>query len=412
MKMLVIADDLTGALDTTAKLVDNNISTLVSLSYEQIGDREVEKYDVIVVDIDSRHLDIHKAEQRIVEVIDYFERYEIEYIYKKTDSALRGNIGCELSKLLELSVFNELHFIPAFPEMDRTTIDGIQYVNGIKLEDSVFAMDPFEPVKHSYVDEIIGIQSNVKCINTKFPLVKTEGDKIYIYDAKTDDDILEIAKTLYYDNRLKLMAGCAGFSNILSNVIKFNKSKEKNSTICNRFLIVSGSVNPVTKQQVEYAINSGFNSVAINREQLETRDDFWKSKDGDILINEIREKVKEKNTIAYIDSLFNKPDDFDDKYRFKIADSMGEIAKILIEDGSIDCVMIIGGDTLRGLCNVADIKLLKPIKEITQGVIESTVNLSGRVATIISKSGGLGNKDVLEMISSELEDRGNEDDRK
>ena len=69
--------------------------------------------------------------------------------YKKTDSALRGNIGAELSAALDGSGAGVLSFLPAFPRMNRTTAAGIHYIDGIPAAKSVFGQDPFNPVKES-----------------------------------------------------------------------------------------------------------------------------------------------------------------------------------------------------------------------------------------------------------------------
>ncbi|RAZ93762.1 four-carbon acid sugar kinase family protein, partial [Klebsiella oxytoca] len=66
----------------------------------------------------------------------------IPYMYKKTDSALRGNVGSELTAVLDATGSRSLHFFPAFPRMHRTTEDGIHYINGIPVHESVFGRDP------------------------------------------------------------------------------------------------------------------------------------------------------------------------------------------------------------------------------------------------------------------------------
>ena len=47
---------------------------------------------------------------------------------KKTDSALRGNVASELGAMLEASGGKRLCFFPAYPEMGRTTRDGVHFI--------------------------------------------------------------------------------------------------------------------------------------------------------------------------------------------------------------------------------------------------------------------------------------------
>lgn len=92
----------------------------------------------------------------------------IPYIYKKTDSALRGNIGCELNAVMDASGEACLIFAPAFPQMGRVTRRGIHYIDGVPVADSVFGKDPFEPVTESSVREIVRKQSDREdCLSFK-----------------------------------------------------------------------------------------------------------------------------------------------------------------------------------------------------------------------------------------------------
>lgn len=62
----------------------------------------------------------------------------MQYIYKKTDSALRGNIGAELGALVAASGQKILPFVPAFPQMNRITKGGIHYIDGVPVTESSF----------------------------------------------------------------------------------------------------------------------------------------------------------------------------------------------------------------------------------------------------------------------------------
>lgn len=53
--------------------------------------------------------------------------FGVPYIYKKTDSGFRGNIGSELAGAMDAPGPDEMNFIPAFPSMRRTTKNHIHY---------------------------------------------------------------------------------------------------------------------------------------------------------------------------------------------------------------------------------------------------------------------------------------------
>ena len=64
--------------------------------------------------------------------------------------------------------------------------------------------------------------------------------------------------------------------------------------------------------------------------------------------------------------------------------------------------MIIGGDTLIGFLKSVAFKELRPVIELSEGVVLSELVLDDRNILFISKSGGLGNLDTLVEIRNTL----------
>jgi uncharacterized protein YgbK (DUF1537 family) len=97
-RLLVIADDYTGSLDTGVQFSRKGVSVLVltrdQLSFQGAG---YGGYDVLVVDTESRHVLPEEARKIVDDVASEAMRHGVVYFYKKTDSALRGNIGAELA---------------------------------------------------------------------------------------------------------------------------------------------------------------------------------------------------------------------------------------------------------------------------------------------------------------------------
>ena len=96
--LLIIADDFTGALDTGVQFAARGARTEVvvdpQIDFSACG------ADVLVVDTETRHLPAADAYKAVFDLVERARRAGVRFIYKKTDSALRGNIGAELSALL------------------------------------------------------------------------------------------------------------------------------------------------------------------------------------------------------------------------------------------------------------------------------------------------------------------------
>ncbi|MCL2539494.1 MAG: four-carbon acid sugar kinase family protein, partial [Oscillospiraceae bacterium] len=146
-KLFIAADDFTGALDTGVQFAKEGVSTRVFCS----GEAVFKGVEVVVVNTESRHLPAKAAEEKVRALTEIAKRAGVKYFYKKTDSALRGNVGAELTGMLHASGESALAFIPAYPALNRITERGVHYIDGVPAAESVFAKDPFEPVTESEV---------------------------------------------------------------------------------------------------------------------------------------------------------------------------------------------------------------------------------------------------------------------
>ena len=145
LRLLMIADDFTGALDTGVQLAAHGIPTQVV-----VGQADLSACSSTVLVVECRNA-ASVRRKKAAEAVERLTRSAVENgvgcIYKKTDSALRGNIGAELAALLKASGARNLPFLPAFPQIGRTTKRGVHYIDGVPVNESPFGIDPFEPVR-------------------------------------------------------------------------------------------------------------------------------------------------------------------------------------------------------------------------------------------------------------------------
>lgn len=114
IKMLIIADDFTGALDTGVKFSAAGAKTKVSTDTEMDFTADISE-EVLVLCVPTRHLPAREAYDMIRRITTRAAAAYIGCIFKKTDSALRGNIGAELSAVLDGSGKNVSVLSPPCP---------------------------------------------------------------------------------------------------------------------------------------------------------------------------------------------------------------------------------------------------------------------------------------------------------
>ena len=260
--LLILADDFTGALDTGVQFAACGIPTRVVVG-EQV-DFAANDAAVLVVDTETRHLPAAEAYAVIAKLPREAMSAGVFSIYKKTDSALRGNIGAELSALLKTSGERQLPFLPAFPQIARVTRDGVHYISGVPVTERPFGIDPFEPVRHARVTELIGEQTDVPAHS--FPTLKEgeavpEQEGILVFDAGSLDDLASTGRALFQNGKPRLMAGCAGFAALLPDLMKMTERRTVTMPKLDpRLLVVCGSVNSITLRQLDVAEQNGFSA--------------------------------------------------------------------------------------------------------------------------------------------------------
>lgn len=413
VKLLIIADDFTGALDTGVQFTVSGAVTYVIVD-SQIDYTKIESnVEVLVIDAETRHLDKAEAYQKVFSIVRQATEIGIPYIYKKTDSALRGNIGAELTAAMLASRSKHIHFIPAFPKMGRTTVNGVHYINGVPVAQSIFGKDPFEPVRYSDIKGIINSQSelpvHIMGADISQSCESTEG--IIVYDSSCDQDIKNIAEKLKKKGEMHLIAGCAGLASILSQILQLGSERPQVPEIKPNMLIACGSVNTVSVAQCNDAKCKGIPYFRLTPEQ-KLNTDWAENCDADEFIQNLYDS-SENNHMVILDTNDMEGTESTTAYaqkrgisaeqmRIHIMSGMGKILKRLIDKGCDSTIFIMGGDSLLGFAREAGIKGIFPVCEMDCGVVLSQLNYNGKMLNVISKSGGFGKKTLFSDLSKML----------
>ena len=253
VKLLIVADDFTGALDTGVQFTARGARTCVVTDPAYDFSRAKAETQVLVLDAETRHLTPEAAYSVVRRAVEGALRAGFTHIYKKTDSALRGNVGAELTAVLDGAGAESISFLPALPKMDRITRRGIHYIDGVPVAESVFGRDPFEPVGASSVAEIIAAQSEVPVALHGLAETASAGRPgIHVYDAESDSDLLRIGQRLGREG-LRLSAGCAGFAAALAEILDLRGAPPVLPDLVPALFVACGSVNPVTLRQMAEA---------------------------------------------------------------------------------------------------------------------------------------------------------------
>ena len=323
-------------------------------------------------------------------------------------------MGAELAALLNASGSRQLVFLPAFPQMNRVTKNGVQYIDDIPVTESPFGVDPFEPVRHAAITDLLAEQTDLPAAS--FPALAATGsvpkeNGILIFDASTVDELRSTGRALLNNGGLHVLAGCAGFGAVLPELLGLGGADVTCPALDPRLLVICGSVNAITLAQLDKAEQAGFTRLRLTPHQKLTPD-YWYSEEGQTALKNIEgtlaahhHNIIETNdeggnalTAAAADALGLTRE----KMRVRIAGGIGQLAGELFASPAVGTLLLTGGDTLLQCMNSVGIHELEPICEMERGVVLTRFSCGGITRYVITKSGGFGHADLLTELAGKI----------
>ena len=299
-RCIVIADDLTGANATGVLLKKMNYKTFTVLNKERLELTTLDECDCLMYPTNSRGVSGEMAYNRVYNVTNLLKSEEIKVYAKRIDSTLRGNLGCETDAILNALGEDYIAIVaPCFPESGRIVIGGYMLVNGLPLHKTEVALDPKTPVLTSEVKKVFEQQSKYKttailmkdmmkgkhALSEKITSLKEEGNRILVFDCVTQED-LELIADAVVTSGISFVAVDPGVftATIARKIIVPTERKAKN-----KILAVVGSVNPVTKKQMEelWLSQKTFNVFVKTKELVE--DEIRQNNEIERVVREVLE---------------------------------------------------------------------------------------------------------------------------
>ena len=348
MKVIVIADDFSGAAEMAGIALRYGLKLNVYLNSLETLNNSPALVPIIsggdggIVCTDSRSLKKDKAIVVTERIVKQVLQLQPEWIYKKTDSVLRGHIIDELKVQMQLTGKRKAFFMPANPSLGRTISNGKYFINNVPLNETGFANDPEFPVKSSLVKEVLQNKVEVLTLEDVLP---DEG--IVVGEANTVDDYkLWAAKA----NDSWLLSGTGDFFTALLDK-QFKQSATAAPQLQQPFLYVSGTAFTERKAAIK-KIAAEKNSVCYLNKENET---------------EVINKVITISTTTPAILAFDEVD-----FSLSAAELrqwMATVVKKIIATAGIKELFIEGGSTAAAILQELNIKMLEPVNELSRGVV-------------------------------------------
>ncbi|TBA72592.1 four-carbon acid sugar kinase family protein [Rhizobium ruizarguesonis] len=342
LKAVIVADDLTGALDTGTPFVEAGLSVAVAVDVEAAEDAIATGCDVVVVNTASRALGEPEAAERVRFATAALRGVKPAVVMKKIDSRLKGNVAAESLALADALGLETILVAPAIPDQERLTFRGCVVGRG--------------------VDKPLPIAD----------LFEGRAGNVAVADAKDDSDLDQIVAD--HDWRLTLAVGARGLGSALARQLgETGQQSVPEFAATRRTLFAFGSRDPITATQMDRLEASGVLRMVVDAPM------------GQVEVGEgmaLPALLRCTGEMAADAAL--------------VARRFAAGVRSVIDDTRPDMLMVGGGDTALAVFQALGVRVLAPQGEIEAGVPWFDVTAAnGRHFRCAVKSGGFGKPDSL-----------------
>jgi uncharacterized protein YgbK (DUF1537 family) len=410
----IIADDLTGACDTGVKLTNLGYTTEVIINSDDCSSTTKSKRHIFSVNTDTRSVEPEEAYSRVRKAVESLKKNGIRLFYKKIDSVLRGNIGREIDAIFDVTDYELAIIAPALPDNGRVLKNGLLYELSEFSQKGISRLTAKEAIcsttaRSCGAINLPIIRQGTQAIKDDIERLYSEGKTIIIADAETNQDLELISKAICESEMKILPVGSAGLISFLWPRRYTSTADRQNiRTLIGdnaRVLVVAGSIHPATVAQIQQ-LNKVMSIYTFDIKGI-TLQNSKKRVVG--LINRVMEDYQSKSEafgmpvttkqILNGDYSESKHETSRDLSNQAIADSLAQIAKRLIAELNINCLIATGGDTASSVFNKVGIKQIELVEELMPGIVAGIASRdSGEGLLVATKSGGFGDKTALERL--------------
>ena len=256
----MLADDRTGANETAGACAELRCGSVPVLAWSRV-ERSSGLHDpVVVLDLESRHLDPALAEDRVVDVA----QRAVGAIGRgmrlahKIDSTLRGNWAVEIVASQQRTGVPVM-VVPAFPAAGRTCRGGVVFDGAVPVAEGPAGDDVRQPVRSSEpsrhliaagAERVVSVRSADEL--RSWAVGATGG--IAVCDAATDDDLSALA-AIWAKHPNALFAGtAASVAAAASCLVGYRDPTDvprPSLPLEGPVLVVCGSLHPAARRQLD-----------------------------------------------------------------------------------------------------------------------------------------------------------------
>ena len=381
---LIIADDLTGSCDAGLQMRRSGLPTRVQITKAGVLNRGIE---ALVLDTESRNVEQEEAAHLVRLALASIDPNSVATVIKKIDSTLRGNVVAEVMEVAAHFEVETIVVAPSFPAQGRTVDGGVLYVHQVSLLKTEHGKDPLKAVTEDNLLTLFGRQKayEVQHFDGK---AETDGRRLYVCDATTDEDLRAIARHFASREQRTLFVGSAGIAEALVSL----QSEQKSA------LAVVASLSERTRNQVLELKKRSIPIIAV------AVDDILLHNDLSAYLQSALDHLGSGRDVVLCTSSVVEPESYQSEHTSlsesqiaqMIKTALSALAKQIIEQSDLGGVFLTGGDMANGVLTALEVSEVELLREVLLGIpLMRVVGSRHDGLRIITKAGAFGGDDAI-----------------
>jgi len=372
--LVIIADDLTGAGDSAASLVDR-ASVSVVLEHSSCWPTTT----VLAVDTDSRHSPPQEAANRVASVALRAHKLGAT-VFKKIDSTLRGNVAVEIraaAEALAQAGANPLIVVAAaYPEVGRTTVAGLVHVDGQRLERGTHRGDICAMLAEVGYSTRIIPRGPTGAVAEAMEAAHRDKVTAVVIDATVDRDLVSVAEAAKAFPGQTLLVGSGGLVRPLRDRWQAHTKSPPVSAPIGPVLFVVGSYAKQALAQIAGLVAAGVPHVWVRPTSL-----------TDDLVTAVRQGLASGDVLLAPDPTL--PVNRDQ------APAMAHLLATVVYSARqyAPTLVATGGETARAIVGLLGVSQMAVKGELEPGVVLYEIPTLGM--DLITKAGAFGDRETL-----------------
>lgn len=381
-RVLIVADDLTGAMDSAGPFAAAGVDTWVAAAPMQCDPASLRAARVVSINTDSRHLPADQAAVRVREIAARLGAgYEV--IFKKIDSTLRDNVVAETLALMESCGRKRGIVVPAFPAQGRTVAGGVVHVNGVPLAHTAFARDKLSPPPLAPLHEVFAPSVHAASVAADSPMLPAREEGVLVVDAGSDAELDRVVDALLPQLDEVVLAGSAGLTQALARrCFAGNATRASRGGVEGTILFAVGSRASQSAEQVEAL------SAEPGTRVLMAPNGWLPAGDPPAARNLVLK--------ATPDEAGREGD------AGQVAAEMAKHALDLARRARAEALVATGGDTAVAILSASGNPALQVLGDLMPGIPYARIRLDGTPVWLVTKAGGFGGRDTFREVAHKL----------